>query len=420
MAMIGPMNWVGFIPLGVGLLWAVHLSVSGKQQVTSGVVRSLQLAGSVMIILGVIGPLLWTSPLGWLVAAAFLLMLAMTVARFRSSSSRQLLWTLGYAAEHHLSLADTARSFAADRTDELGRRAWSLADQLDRGMSLGEAMAQTRLPASTSSLLSARLGHPTRPLTTWQGPQPEEIPSAATSQTQLFPTLAYLGTIFGLTVLVTTFTMIKIVPTFQTILTDFALTLPPTTFWLIRITDGLARTPTLGLISALTVAVLVVGGYLLLRYLEWIHFEPAGLRWLEKPYHTARVASALGTELGMGYQLHQALRRIERAYPTAHIAHDIRDLRESIERGTPWTVAIAESSLFGPTFQPLLEAAEGAGNVPWAFMQLSDQLVQRTDYRRQLAMQWLTPSLLLLIALPIAFIAISLIIPLIALIANLS
>ena len=64
----------------------------------------------------------------------------MVVARYRQSERCTLLWLLAIAAEKGIPLSQAARSYAAGRTDEMGRRGAALADYLEQGMSLPNAL----------------------------------------------------------------------------------------------------------------------------------------------------------------------------------------------------------------------------------------------------------------------------------------
>ena len=73
-----------------------------------------------------------------------LAIIAMAVARYRVLERRALLWGFAIAASKGIPLEQVARAFADERADEIGVRASRLADLLESGVPLTEALASSR------------------------------------------------------------------------------------------------------------------------------------------------------------------------------------------------------------------------------------------------------------------------------------
>jgi type II secretory pathway component PulF len=80
-----------------------------------------------------------------------------------------------------------------------------------------------------------------------------------------------------------------------------------------------------------------------------------------------------------------------------------------------WTLGIIRRSE-----RKVLEVASQAGNLPWVLQTLAENLDRRWEYRCKVAGAFLHPVFVLVVSLPIGYFAISLFMPLIKLLNDLS
>jgi type II secretory pathway component PulF len=88
--------------------------------------------------------------------------------------------------------------------------------------------------------------------------------------------------------------------------------------------------------------------------------------------------------------------------------------------GHHWIASLWRSGLVGDADAGLLQASERAGNLAWALRTTADTRERRLAYRLRMLLEFLSPLVLLLIALGVGFIVISLFMPLIKIVETLT
>lgn len=82
--------------------------------------------------------------------------------------------------------------------------------------------------------------------------------------------------------------------------------------------------------------------------------------------------------------------------------------------------ALRQAKLIRSSDLAILTAAERSGNLEWALEEMADSSIRRLAYRLRLALNVLFPAVLFVFGLFIAFVVISLFMPLVSLIQGLS
>ena len=224
------LHLVSLSVLGIALLWSLKL-VYGRRETASDDVLLLvsTIAAWVLIFLG----LAFASNPPVMVAG--FVIAAMVVSQYRDSERRALLWTLAVAAEHGLPLATAARSFAAGRIDETGRRAARLAELLDAGVALPLALVRSRNPLPTDAALAANLGYATDSLADTLRDAAREGDRLSTVTHAYYSNLLYFVLIVNLLLGVMTFLCITVVPAYRQILADFSVEPPSITRFVLAV-----------------------------------------------------------------------------------------------------------------------------------------------------------------------------------------
>jgi type IV pilus assembly protein PilC len=413
-------NWIVLFPLGVALHWALRLIYGMRRtRPDERLLLALSTAAWLFILVGLLGPLfIMGGLLGLLLLAAFLVVALMVLGRYRESERRALLWALAVAAERELPLSQAARAFAADRTDEIARRADRLADLLETGMSLPEALRRSRNPLPIDAELAARLGHETGQFssslkeTARQGSRYAPVWEPVLQRMVYFEVLIVVG--IGLTV----FLMVNVLPSYQYIFTDFQLELPPATQWAIWISHTFVSY--WFLFAPLLLALVLLVLYGVLYRCGWLRWEAPGVGWLTRRYHGAIILSALAQAVQMQRPLDTTFVLLAEWYPIRHVRQRLARVVEQIEAGHDWCDALYQAKLIAAADRAVLRAAQRAGNLVWALREMSESVMRRLAYRVGYALNLGFPLLVLLIGGCVALYAYAFIVPMTDLILNMA
>ncbi len=153
---------LALVVVGIAILW-VQSRMRTRQATDPGFAMALLAsAGWVLFLLGLFAVVLVTTNVFSILTlpATAVALLAM-FDRYRVTERRSLIWALTVAAERGIPLESAARAFAAERYDDLGRRARDLADYLEAGVPLGLALARSRNSFPSAVRLAAELGQQT-------------------------------------------------------------------------------------------------------------------------------------------------------------------------------------------------------------------------------------------------------------------
>jgi type II secretory pathway component PulF len=285
---------------------------------------------------------------------------------------------------------------------------------------------------------------------------------------------AWLGLIVLALAGINTFVMLKIVPVYARMFEEFELELPGPTVLLVEICKSIVE-PAGFLLAAAALAVLGMALLLVAGLCIWfidrirggdkregmplswkliaivttglalfvlIAFPPAipilmllavacflagwlprdlPLVWrIFRRYDGALVMRGLAIAVRRGLPLPQALAAVTDHYPIRRICQLLGVATAEVSFGHVWQDALRRTKLISEADAAVLAAAERAGNLPWALEEMAESAMRRQLYKTQLVLQILFPPVLLVIAGFVAFVMVSLFMPLIALIQGLS
>ena len=436
-------SWTILLLPGICILIALQIFYR-KRVISSNVARLLlATAAWLMILLGLVGGII--ALLSWLslfFLPIVLLALFMMVDRYRRGEHHALLNSLAFAAEKGIPLPEIAQAFATENVADAGARAQYLSGQLEAGATLSAATRGARLRLSTPQRLAVNLsdvlvarGVALRSQLNWGN---ESDSALRVIVNRLF----YLCGVALVTLWIFVFLTIKIVPVFQKMFEEFGFDLPAPTLSLIRCSRWFAQGGFL-LIPPLFAVVMIAFGVGMTFYTGWYDFAVVlgtqarrryalvpdvtrvmdlfiGLRYIFWRYDASLVLRSLSLLLAQRVPLPQALTLLANVYPRGNVRRRLTRVALDVERGGDWLRAMQRQWLLGATEVAVLQSAARAGNLPWALEEMGDSLMRRLTYRLTLLHQILYPILLLLFAAVVAFVAIALIMPLIALIQGLA
>ena len=407
---------LGPILLGIAVLVSLHLVAVDRDPLREDIIHLiLTMTGWVLIGAGVFGNGVWMlGPLAvpWCIVAVIVFIDGM--GKYRSSQQYALLWVLTISAERFMPLAPAVEAFARERGGVFGRRAKRLADMLNAGTPLPDALAKCRGLLPPGVLPLVRIGCES-------GALAPALRQAATVHDLNNPLwIALVGRItyllllpaFGLSILA--FVMLKIVPSFEKIFADFGTTLPPMTQLLIFISREADKywyvfTPMymLGMLLIL---------YSLGRYLGWIRWDLPGMGWITRRLDTAAILDALSLVSRQNRPLPQAIVALAWTYPKRGVRWRLWRAAALVERGADWCESLFAYGLIRRADLAILQAAQRVGNLPWAMQEMADSNRRRLAYRLMALVQVLVPPAIILLALIEMFIVLALFLPLITLI----
>lgn len=399
--------------LGFAALWGLKL-VYARQSAGSDdvVVLVCTIGGWVLIFLGL--AMAATPP----VMVAGLVIAAMVVSQYRESERRALVWTLAVAAEKGLSLSAAARSFAIGRIDEIGRRAVKLADLLDAGLPLPQALDRSRNPLPKDVALAANLGCATSSLATTLRDAAREGDRAQSVTHSYYAGLLYLVLVSNLALGVVIFICTRIMPTWETILRDFQTDFPAITRFALGLAQWIARysllwTPLLLLANA--TLVYAVLGYMGVRLPEFGLLD----RWLGSR-DAPIILRSLSHGVMQGRPLTEGLDLLAQSYPSLPVARRLRRATEQIRGGMHWCDSLVQQKLLRPSAAAVLKSAERVGNVPWALSEMADMSARRAEQRAASLSRIFLPLIVLALAVPIVLLMLAVMAPLSQLIQELA
>lgn len=406
---------IGFIFIGFGLFWARQL-VYRMRPASDEITRLvMSIAAAVCIAVGIGGGLLHSlhmlSVVGLVITVGVALML---VTRYRAIERRALLRCISVALQKGIGLNEATRAFARERSDELGVRAAKLAQSLEAGMMLPDALhhSGTRLPVD--ALLAVRVGYET-------GTLDESLRRISRVDADLdmlvrsiYEKLLYLTWIFATVGIIVILLMLKIVPVFEPMFSDFGVRLPEATSLLIAGSAWFNE-------YWFLVAPFIFGAAfaVLLGSLYYVDLLPRGapvVNRLTRRWDAALVLRTLALAVARGWPLHKTVWLLARVYPSRPVRKRLARAGTHINNGVEWSESLRRAGLLRRTDEALLSAALRVGNVEWALEEIADSSVRRIMYRLRVIVNVLFPLTVLFAGVVIGFVVISLFLPLITLI----
>jgi type II secretory pathway component PulF len=475
---LGAFNLILLAVPGIALKIAVRAFYGRRQALSRDPLEaSLSLAGTLLIVIAVLGTMVGLIGVWWLLIILGILMLIaylVVIDRLRRAEHKALVWSLAVAAEKGIPLAEAARAYSDETLGHTGARALRLAQALEQGQPLASAARSARLRVAPPMRLAVGLGESLGMLGPAMRQQLDDSQQADAALRDAVVRFAWLGVILLALVSINTFVMLKIVPVFERMFMEFELALPAPTRLLIDMSRVIVESGGYFLVA---MALAIVGLFLLIvvgfvmfvvdvmrgqtkrdqtplwRKVIWV--VGAGLvvlfllsfplaipllmllaiaaylaGWLPRDlpvvwrlfrrYDGALVMRGLAIAVRRGLPLPQAIAAVADHYPIRHICRLLDIVEAEISFGHVWHESLRRAKLISRADAAVLAAAERAGNLPWALEEMAESAIRRQLYRTQFVLQLLFPPLLLMIGGFVGFVMISLFMPLIALIQGLS
>ena len=435
---VGPISLLGAVLVGTAVLWAVRLLYGTRRSTSDDTVRLiLTIAGWTLVHIGLLslalqlffippntsqGILSWLGHMtvGSLMTVPFVMaVLGMAAARFRALESTSLMWLLSAAGERAIPLAEMVRSYAEERTDEVGLRAARLADLLESGVNLPDALEQSGTQLPIDGVLAARYGTETGDLrNAIRGlcGGTEEVDRLVRTAIEKG---CYLGFLICIATLQWTFMDLRILPILSMMFEEFQVQLPPITRFVIQLSEHLnfVGPPLLFLFFLLWLGFAVLG---FLYYLGWLPRDLVFLGRLTRRYDSALIMRALAVAIRQQKPVGRAIWVLSRIYPRRSVRRRLQNAGTRVNNGEDWCQSLCRHRLIQRGDAAVFQAAQRVGNLEWALAEMADSALRRINHRLMLWLNVVFPVTVLLIGLALAVAVTAYFAPLVDLIGGLS
>jgi type II secretory pathway component PulF len=365
----------------------------------------------VCVIMGAMGCFL--GPVGWVFVSVIA---AMAYGQHMATQRTALLRLIAVSAQRGIPIEAAVEAFAEERGGWLGRSARRLAALLRVGTPLPQAMRavpgvlpRDALPTVSVGYRSAALGEVFRQ---------EGFPRGASQLVwnALLPKIGYIVFLLGFAINVLIFLTLKIVPQFEKIFKDFGMPLPAVT----RLVFSSFRFIGMNwyLFTPISLALMVLLVYGLLRYAGVIEWELPGTNWLVRRLDAAAVLDALSLATERQRPMVEPLAALADAYPKQSVRRRLERVLADVAAGHDWCQSLHRRGMIGRADLALLQAAARVGNLSWAMREMADSNRRRFLYRSYALVQLAYPPLILLIALAEAYVVLALFLPIVYLIRH--
>jgi type II secretory pathway component PulF len=227
--------------------------------------------------------------------------------------------------------------------------------------------------------------------------------------------LGYICILPAVGAVVVAFLVLKIVPQYNNILKDFNFTPPGA---ILALTGGNWLPPLgqlLAVVWCLSVLLLVYG---VLRYAGLVRWDLPGMGWFLRRRHIATVLDTLALAAQQQQPLGAALSTLASSYPQRSIERRLWAACDDLQAGGDDLQCLHRRGLLGKTDLVVLQSARRNGNLAWAAREMADSNRRRFIYGFNFLLQAIFPPVIVAYGLLVAAIAISMFLPLVAIISR--
>ena len=277
-------------------------------------------------------------------------------------------------------MEQAARAFATERSLSLGLRAARLADLLEAGAPLPQALDLSRNAVAADALLAARVGHETGLLGPALRMSLEHHEQVAGLMRGVIAKYLYFMALLWAGFAIISFMALKITPVFEKMFAEFHLKLPHLTAWTISAMHRCVVAPQLYVVPPflLLTAVALVG---VAYFVGWSRYELPLFHRFWRRRESALVLRALAFAVRQQRGLGPSVLMLSKQYPKASIGKRLERASAAIDQGVPWCDALQQAGLIKGVEASVLRAAQRAGNLAWALDELADSIWRRFAMR---------------------------------------
>ena len=363
----------------------------------------------------------------------FAILLAATIVRYwlvsRQTTVQEIVSTLAASVRQNLPLGPALQAAAMDRTDRFGRVARSIATDLEKGLSLAEAIRRDYPSCSAHVRTLIKAAESIGQLPAALSSLDADLAQQAAERDRFRPVNPGYPVflVFSSLVFISSVT-IRVLPAFRSILLDFGAQLPPITMSLFQ------HAAVAGALSVLALAltVLVIGPLWLRTHVrprkperthlisdlgDLVKWGIPGWRWFERNHSMLRTVEWLWMALRAGTPLPEAIEQAAGLDVNACFRRRVERWGEAVERGEDPAEAAREVGL-GRAIAWAFDNRLNRGDAVGVLGLLAQSGRTNYNYATQIARLLFWPTLNLVFALYAGYIVVALFLPLLKLISS--
>ncbi len=322
---------------------------------------------------------------------------------------------LSAAVEQNMPISDTVRAVAADSpAPRWSRRTEMFADYLDDGMPIADALDQVPNLFPPDVQLAIQSGAESGTLASTLKHQATALVEQEQRRTSWLGFFLYLFVLLVVMASVVSFIMVFIIPKFKKIFEDFATELPAMTKLTVSFSDFMVRYAIYPFLLAF------VGLLLRLLWRRWYWWTRLVESFRPVRARAPSILRVLSDAVSAGRPLAGVLSTLARPSGNSRFSVRILALRQAAESGNDVWLAFVDEGFLTLREARILHAAERLGNLPWALEELASRIEQRRGDRWEILLEIVRPFILFAIGIFVGFIVISLFMPLVKLLNDLS
>jgi len=380
----------------------------------------------VMILVALIALVFWLGrELGpWLVVLLVLVLLIALicglialVVRRQSTQREALLWVVATSAEKEMPIEPGVEACADLSGGMFALRVRSAIRWMHRGASPGEAFSRVGGVLPVPGLVLLRLG--------WDNPKlAEALHDLSRARARVRPDRAALAVRVALLLLTIVavpviggFYLYWIMPQLEAIASEFDYPFPELSLAIASLDMGGASGNIQWLAIVMCLSLIFALG-LLIWLFDPLYWGITVFDWFQLRRHGALVARALAGEVTRDRPMPESFEAIARAHSSGVVRRRLQWAARLVRRGAPWTAALVRVGFIRKADAAVLDAAQRAGNLPWALRDVADAAERRAGLRINALLQILFPATILLLGGMIGVLVVAFFLPLVQMIQS--
>lgn len=344
--------------------------------------------------------------------------IANAIATHKQGQKCHLLWHLALASQLERPFTQTLQNYASHLKGDENMQVASLAQNLQTGVPLSEALQLTPdlLPGYMLPEIQAAESC---------GTLPQKLQQLAVKHTQWLQSrsvvgasfLSYFGillTIVGVTV---SFLSVYIIPKFLRIFEDFGEEFPLSALSVFGYGSNTSSQYFL-IAPLLTIAI----ASFVLQYIsfrrDWRDIDWPIMSFLLSKRHTPQILRSLATGVTQGQPLSNTLASLVRLHEHKTSHFRFSKVAQLTEQGEDCWKLLHQEQFINAQEKQVLATAQKTGHLAWALDQLADKIEQQSSRRTKMVFQIVQPLLIFTVGLIVAYVCWSVFLPLTSLLTS--
>jgi general secretion pathway protein F len=410
---------IGVMGLGIAMFVSLRIIYGLRPPLADPIYQIIRIIGIVLIVLSWFAILFLTGfVLGLLIFAISIVTACMVWRQLVLLRRRTHMALIAMAVEKQIPLPACIRAYADEEGGFFASNATDFAEQLQSGVPLTAAIAESTAVLPRFAELAARVGMACDRLAPALRQELTSDSDYAPIRRSIASRTLYLCVALSFVPLILSFMMIKIVPAFIRIFNDFEVELPTMTVVLISVSSVLVNFAWIAVLLCFLGMIATV--YAAIWYMGFRLPLPFPLSSLAMRFDRATVERALAFPAEQSRPLDRMIDLLAMYHPQGSVRSRLSRASDRIETGQNWIDSLRKESLLGRADVAVLRAAERVGNLSWALREMAASNERRLIHRLEALVQILSVITIFAFGCVVAFIVISCFIPLVKLIEALT